>query len=386
MLDFDYSIPTEVYFGTNKIQRIAKEIKKYGNRILFVYGQGSINKIGLYDEIVKILNDNGIIYEELSGVKPNPRIDSVRKGIEICKQNNLEFILAVGGGSVIDCAKAISAGFYYKGDPWDIFLRKAHVLESLPLGSVLTLAATGSEMNGNSVVSNTDTKQKLVISSDLLRPKFSVLDPNYTLSVPNNQTAAGVVDIFSHIIEQYFSPVKEAFLQDRMAEGILKTCIKYGPIALKEPENYEARANLLWAGSLALNGLLSYGKIGDWATHYIEHEVSAIYDVTHGVGLAILTPHWMEYVLNDSTAYKFKEYSRNVWGVEVSNPIMVSKEGINKTKEFFNSLGMPSTLQEIGVEEGSLKEMAKKAATFGELGSFQKLNKDDILSILKNAF
>ncbi|MCK5491862.1 MAG: iron-containing alcohol dehydrogenase, partial [Candidatus Omnitrophica bacterium] len=249
-----------------------------------------------------------------------------------------------------------------------------------------TLAATGSEMNGNSVVSNADTKEKLVISSDLLRPRFSVLDPTYTFSVPQNQTAAGVVDIFSHVLEQYFSPIKEAFLQDRLAEAILKTCIKYGPIALKEPENYESRATLLWVSSLALNGLLSYGKIGDWATHYIEHEVSAIYDVTHGVGLAILTPHWMEYVLKESTTNKFYEYAKNVWGVEGSNLNKVSQEGIIKTKEFFYSLGMPSTLQEIGVKQDSLEEMAKKAIIFGDLGSFQKLNKDDILNILKNSF
>ncbi len=386
MLDFNYYIPTEVFFGRNKIGMIGKEINKYGNRILLVYGQESIKINGLYNEIIKILNDNGIVYKELSGVKPNPRIDSVRKGIEICKQNDLEFILAVGGGSVIDCAKAISAGFYYKGEPWDLFLRKAQILNGLPLGCVLTLAATGSEMNGNSVVSNADTKEKLVISSDLLRPRFSVLDPTYTFSVPQNQTAAGVVDIFSHVLEQYFSPIKEAFLQDRLAEAILKTCIKYGPIALKEPENYESRATLLWVSSLALNGLLSYGKIGDWATHYIEHEVSAIYDVTHGVGLAILTPHWMEYVLKESTTNKFYEYAKNVWGVEGSNLNKVSQEGIIKTKEFFYSLGMPSTLQEIGVKQDSLEEMAKKAIIFGDLGSFQKLNKDDILNILKNSF
>ncbi len=207
--------------------------------------------------------------------------------------------------------------------------------KALPIGTVLTFAGTGSEMNGNAVISNEETVEKLAIHHDILRPRFSILDPTYTFSVPSNQTAAGTVDIFSHILEQYFSPTKDAFVQNRIAEGLLKTCIKYGPIAVAEPTNYEARAQLMWASSLALNGLLGYGRISDWATHGIEHALSAVYDVTHGVGLAILTPHWMEYVLNDETRDKFVEYARNVWQIEGTNDVVIGKKRNRKNKRIF---------------------------------------------------
>jgi len=386
MLDFEYSIPTKVFFGKEKIEELAGEIKKYTNRVLFAYGGGSIKMSGLYDKISKILEGNKIVYKELSGIKPNPRIESVREGIKICREHKLGLILAVGGGSVIDCAKAVAAGFYYRGDSWDLYSKRIQPEEALPLGTVLTIAAAGSEMNGNSVISNEATQEKLVVASSLLRPKFSILDPAYTFTVPGEQTAAGVVDIFSHILEQYFSLVKGSFVQDRLAEALLKTCIEYGSLAIAEPKNYEARANLMWASSLALGGLLSYGKTGDWSTHYIEHEVSAIYDITHGVGLAIILPHWMEYVLDEERLYKFIEYARGAWGIEGESSFATARKGIEKTREFFKTLGMPGSLREAGVSGDRLEEMAQKATAHGELGSFRKLQRGDVLKILKAAF
>jgi alcohol dehydrogenase YqhD (iron-dependent ADH family) len=387
MLDFNYAISTKIFFGKNKIERLGEELKPYGKNILFVYGGGSIKKNGLYDSVTNIFTRNSIVYHELPGVQPNPRITSVRQGIKLCREQNIECIIAVGGGSVIDCAKTIAAGVYHKEDPWDLFLLgDSTIKKTLPIGTILTLAGTGSEMNGNAVISNEETEQKLAIHSDLLRPRFSILDPTYTFTVPKNQTAAGTVDIFSHILEQYFSPTKDAFVQNRIAESLLITCIHYGPIALTEPTNYEARAQLMWTSSLALNGLLGYGKITDWATHGIEHAVSAAYDVTHGAGLAILTPYWMEYVLSEETTDKLVEYAQNVWRIKGGNDLIVARKGIEKTREFFTSLGMPKTLRDVGIQENKLEGMAEKTVLYGDIGKFKKLGKNDVLMILKNAF
>ena len=387
MLDFTYAVSTKILFGRNTIDRLDSEIERYADRILFVYGGGSIKNIGLYDSILKILEKGDIESVELSGVQPNPRITIVRQGIQLCKDNNLEFILAAGGGSVIDCAKTIAAGMFYEGDPWDLFrLGDSTIRAALPIGTVLTFAGTGSEMNGNAVISNEETEQKLAIHNDFLRPRFSILDPSYTFTVPKDQTAAGSVDIFSHVLEQYFSPTKDAFLQDRLAESMLKTCIKYGPIVLNEPQNYEARAQLMWTSSVALNGLLGYGKITDWATHGIEHAVSAAYDVTHGVGLAILTPYWMEYVLSEETLSKFIDYAHNVWSMEEKNDLATAKKGIEKTREFFTSLGMPARLRDLGVQESKLADMAEKTVLYGPVGKLKKLGINDVLAILNNAY
>ncbi len=386
MLDFDYNVSTKILFGRGRIEDVATEIKQYSDKILLAYGRSHIKKSGLYDKVVKILKENAIGYEELSGIQPNPRLRSVVEGVSLCRSNKLGFILAVGGGSVIDCAKAIAGGVSYQGDPWDFFSKDAEITKSLPLGAVLTLAASGSEANGYSVISNEETKQKFAAGSDILRPKFSILDPTYTFGLPPEQTAAGVVDIYVHVLEQYFSLVSAAFLQDRLAEAVLKTCLNYGPIAIKEPENYEARANIMWASSLALCGLLGYGKVGDWSTHALEHAVSAVYDVTHGIGLAIIAPYWMEYVLSVSTVYKFAEYAKNLWGLEGQDKFKLAKEAIAKTGNFFNSLGMPARLREVGVKESDLKHLASQATYFGAVGEFKKLETADCLKILKAAF
>ena len=232
MLNFNYSIPTKIFFGDGQIEVLGNEIKKYGSKVLLVYGKGSIKKTGIYDEVVNILKSNNIEYWELAGVDPNPRITSVREGIKICREEGIDFILPIGGGSSIDCAKVIAAGYYYEGDPWDFLIKKAKVEKALPLGAILTLSATGSEMDAGAVITNMETNQKLSVGHPSMAPKFSILDPTYTFTVPKSQTAAGVADIMSHIFESYFSRTKEAYLQDRMAEALLKTCIKYGKIAL----------------------------------------------------------------------------------------------------------------------------------------------------------
>lgn len=384
MLNFVYSIPTRIFFGRNQIESLPEQVKRYGTSVLLVYGGGSIKKSGLYDKIIELFQVCGISYWELPGVEPNPKIASVRKGIEICRTNGIELILAVGGGSAIDCAKAVGAGFYYEGDAWDIVADPRKITKVLPIACVLTISATGSEMDAGAVISNPETKEKLGTGHKDMAPRFSILDPTYTFSVPKNQTAAGTADIMSHVFEVYFSKTKKAYLQDRMAEAVLKTCIHYGPKALEEPDNYEARANLMWASSLAINGLLSYGKETEWTVHAMEHELSAFYDITHGIGLAILTPNWMEYALNEQTVDKFVEYAANVWMIEVGeDKFAVARLAIQRTSEFFMGLGLPSSLHEIGITDDKFVVMAQQATRKWKLGHFKPLEMQDVLNIYK---
>lgn len=390
MFNFVFDIPVKILFGKDAIQGLSDEILKYGKRVLLCYGRSSIKKIGLYDAVTKQLKSKDIFYAELSGISPNPRIEEVEQGIALVRQYKLDFILPIGGGSSIDCAKTIAAGAGYAGETWDIVTRKVSVTAVLPLGTVLTLAATGSEMNCGAVITNTKTKEKLAFELPFLMPKFSVMDPCYTFSVPKEHTAAGTADIMSHTFESYFSLNDGAFLQDRFAEAVLKTCIHYGPIALKEPENYEARANLMWAGTWAINGLLTSGKMTMWSVHPIEHELSAFYDITHGIGLAILTPHWMRHVLNDNTVYKFAEYGINVWGLsQGADPYKTAHDAIDKTTEFFASLDLPATLREVGIGEEHLEEMANAAVLHRSrkriIKGFQALTAADVLAIYKAA-
>ena len=385
MKNFNFMAPTKILFGKNKVNELAGELKGYKN-ILFAYGSGSIRKNGLYDKVVDQLEKAGVGFWELSGIQPNPRLDSVKEGVEICRKNNVDFILAVGGGSVIDCCKAVAASVPYDGDPWDFTVRKAEIKDPLPLGTVLTLAATGTEMNGNAVISRDDTKEKRALGSDLLRPKFSILDPTLTFTVNRWQTSAGAVDIMSHIFEQYFTPDRGTYVQDAIAEAILRTCIEYGPRALDNPEDYEARANLMWSSSLALNGLTVTGKMaGDWATHQMEHELSAVNDLTHGAGLAILFPVWMEYVLDERRAFKFAQMARNVFGITGSDDMEAAKKGIEAVREFFASLEMPSTLAEVGIAPEHFDHMAKQACKFGPIGVFKRLGPKQVKEIFERA-
>ncbi len=386
MKNFNFDTSTEILFGKGKVMEVIPRIKKLSYRLLLAYGGGSIKKIGLYDEVVQLLKSDEIDFIELSDIKPNPRISSVREGIRLCREHKLEFILAVGGGSVLDCCKAIAAGFYYNGDPWSFMIGKAVIKKALPVGAILTLAATGSEMNGNAVISNQETLEKRAMISPLLRPVFSVLDPEYTYTVNKWQTAAGITDIMSHIFEFYFTPDIGTHVQDALAESLMKVCIECGPVAINQPRNYEARANILWASTLALNGLLGAGKNqGDWASHAIEHEISAIYDLTHGAGLSIVFPAWMNYVLEKDNAWKFAKMARNTWNIADKNDISAAKKGIIAVQNFFSSLGMPVKLKEVDIDDTHLIEMGKKACKFGSIGVMKSLSAEDVTAILRNA-
>ena len=386
MKNFMYYTPTKVHFGKGKISKLHDEILKLGKNVLLVYGGNSIKRNGIYDQVMEQLNDPEINVFELSGVEPNPRIGSARDGARICKANDVDVVLAVGGGSVIDCSKLIAAAACYDGDPWDLVLKNSKIKDVLPIVSVLTLSATGSEMDGFAVISNMETNDKLGMGSLKFKPRVSILDPEYTYTVPAGQTAAGTADIMSHTLETYFHNEEGAFIQDRMAEDILKTCIKYGPVAVKEPENYEARANLMWSSSLAINGLISCGSDVGWTVHPMEHELSAFYDITHGVGLAILTPHWMRYVLSDDTVDKFAEYAVNVWGIEESDDkFEMANKAIDKTKELFDEMGIPQTLSELGIDEEYFDKMAENASHRGVKKGYVSLTKEDVIKIYKMA-
>ncbi len=383
MNNFTYSIPTKVHFGKGQIAHL-DELKDSGNKVLLVYGGGSIKRAGIYDRALEILQEAGLTVLELSGVEPNPRIESVRKGVEICKKEKIDMILSIGGGSVIDCGKVIAAGACSEEDAWELVLHPEKIKAALPLYCVLTLAATGSEMDGAAVISDLEKQEKWVTASESMKPVMAVMDPEYTFSVSRKQTAAGTADIISHIFENYFTSVKAADVQARFAEGLLKTCFHYGPVALKNPEDYDARANLMWASSMAINGLIQYGAEVAWCVHPMEHELSAFYDITHGEGLAILTPHWMEFALNENTADKFADYGRNVWGIQAEDNMEISREAIRRTKEFFKEMGLPATLTEVGIDRTYFDIMAEKAEA-GCQGSFVELKKEDIISIFENA-
>lgn len=384
MKNFDFHVPTKILFGKNAILQLKDEMKNHHN-ILLVYGGGSIKKSGLYDEVYKLLNDKNII--ELSGVEPNPRVTSVNEGARLCKKHNVDAILAVGGGSVLDCSKVIAGASKLDCDAWDIVKRKVTVKECLPIYTILTLSATGSEMNGGAVISNLDTKEKIGVGSELFIPTCSVLDPTYTMSVSKYQTAAGTCDIFSHIIEVYFDNRLDAFVSDKIAEGLLKTVIKYGEIAYNEPNNYEARANLMWTSSLAINSLIECGKENNaWSCHPMEHSLSAYYDITHGVGLAILTPRWMEYILDESTIDRFVAYGRNVFDIKDEDKWVVAKKAIEETKNFFyKRLNVASSLKEVNIDETYFLEMATKACNKdGVINGFKTLTIQDVVNIYKN--
>ncbi|RKP51658.1 iron-containing alcohol dehydrogenase [Cohnella endophytica] len=380
---FELYNPTKLVFGADKVSRLGELVEPYGKRVLLVYGGGSIKKSGLYDDVISQLNEIKAIVHELSGIEPNPRLTTVNKGIEICRAEKIEFVLAVGGGSVLDAAKAIAAGALYDGDVWDFTIRQAVIQEALPIGTVLTLAATGSEMNGNAVISNWETKEKRGLGSKHVYPQFSILDPKLTYSVPRNQTVNGIVDIMSHVFEQYFSLTTDIPLQERFAESILLTVIENGEKALEDGTDYDARANLLLAGTYALNGTLPNGVTTDWATHGIEHEVSAIYDIAHGAGLAIIFPNWMKYVYKERVG-KFARYAERVWGIDPAGKSEdeLAIAGIEATRAYFTRIGAPATLGELDIDGQHLDRMADEATRFGPIGTFKQLNKDDVVNIL----
>lgn len=384
MQNFIYYNPTKLIFGKGQLEQLASEISPFGKKVLLVYGGGSIKRSGLYNQVIEQLNKMEAVVHELPGVEPNPRISTVRKGVEICKNEGIEFLLAVGGGSVIDCTKAIAAGAKYDGDAWDLVTKKAMVQAALPLGTVLTLAATGSEMNAGSVITNWETQEKYGWGSPLVFPKFSILDPTFTKTVPKNHTIYGMVDMMSHVFEQYFHNVENTHLQDRMCEGVLKTVIETAPKLINDLQNDAYRETILYNGTIALNGMLAMGARGDWATHNIEHAVSAIYDIPHAGGLAILFPNWMKHTLSVNPG-RFKQLAVRVFDVDPEGKTdeEVALEGIAKLRAFWSSLGAPTRLADYQIDDSNLELMADKAMAYGEFGNFKKLNKEDVLAILK---
>jgi alcohol dehydrogenase len=384
MNTFTFYNPTKLIFGKGQVEQLKELVPQYGKKVLLVYGGGSIKRNGLYDEVISILNNIDAEVHELPGVDPNPRLSSVREGVEICKENDIDFLLAVGGGSVIDCTKAIAAGAKYDGDAWDLVTKKAFAHEALPFGTVLTLAATGSEMNAGSVITNWDTQEKYGWGSPVTFPQFSILDPVNTFTVPKNHTVYGMVDMMSHVFEQYFNDATNTPLQDRMCESTLRTVIEAAPKLLNDLENYELRETILYSGTIALNGMLQMGYRGDWASHNIEHAISAVYDIPHAGGLAIIFPNWMKHNLKVNPA-RFAQMAERVFDVDPTGKTEeeTALEGISKLREFWSSIGAPSSLADYDIDDSKLDVMADKAMVNGEFGNFNKLNKQDVLAILR---
>ncbi len=391
MNNFDYENRTRIIFGKDKQKMIGQLIKPYADKILFHYGGESIKQSGLYEEVVASLSAAGVEVIELGGVKPNPRLSMVYEGIRLCREHRIHFVLAVGGGSVIDSAKAIALGVPYDGDVWDYYLTKKQPDQVLDLAAILTLPATGSESSDSSVLSNEEHQLKMGFSSDKIRPLFSIMNPELFYTLPENQVANGVCDMMSHILERYFTNTTHTDVTDGLCESTLKVIMKNAEILRKDSRNYDAWAEIAFAGTIAHNGLLGLGRAQDWACHKMEHELSAIYDVAHGAGLAVMTPSWMRYV-NQTNRNMFLQFAVNVMGVEASfrEPEAIVKEGIDKLERFFVSLGLPVTLSELGIDESNFERMAKKATWFTEdketpIGGFQKLNWRDIVEIYRLA-
>ncbi len=386
MYNFTFQNTTKIYFGEDQLAHLGQELKTYGNRVLVTYGGGSIKKIGLYDKVMDALRKAGLTVFELSGIEPNPRHTTVNRGADLCKKENIDVLLAVGGGSTIDCTKVIAASAFYEGDSWDLVTRKAPVTKALPIFSILTLSATGSEMDSGGVISNMNTNEKYGLIHPLLQPKVSFLDPTVTYSVNAFQTACGGADIMSHVFDVfYFTKSPKLDMIDRVMEDVIKTVVKYAPIAIKEPTNYEARANLMWASSWALNGFLQTGGAQAASCHAMEHELSAYYDITHGLGLAILTPRWMKYILDETTAPDFKKFGVNVFGIDIALSDMEGAEkAISALSEFlFETLGLQSTLTEIGIDETHFKAMAKNACGSNVLQGYRALTPEDVENIYR---
>ena len=384
--NFIFNVPTKVYFGENQLSNLARELKKFGNRVLVTYGGGSIKKNGLYDKVMTELNTAGMTVFELGGIEPNPNYTSINEGAAICKKEKVDVLLAVGGGSTIDATKGIASAAFYDGDAWDLCNGTARTDQFLPIIAIVTIAATGSEMDGGAVISNKETHEKKGLGSEKLIPKVAFLNPTITYGVSKFQTACGSVDIMSHLFDTgYFSFNNDLELLDSFMEAQLRTIIKYTPIALAEQENYDARANLMWASSLALCGLMQGGKRVAPSVHMMEHELSGYYDITHGLGLAILTPRWMKYILNKQTAPKFYQFGVNVFGIDPSmDKVLVAEKSIELLSDFFfKTLGLQSTLTDLGIDETNFETMAESACRGGVLQGFVPLNKQDIINIYK---
>ena len=388
MLDFNFYSPTEFVFGKGRESECGALVKKYGgSRVLIHYGGGSAVKSGLIDRVKASLAGSGVTFFELGGVQPNPRDTLVYKGIELCRSEGIDFILAVGGGSTIDSSKAIAVGAVYDGDFWDHYCGKATIEKALPVGTVLTIAAAGSEGSGNSVITKEEGMLKRGAGSDLIRPKFSVLDPALTQTLPAYQTACGATDIMAHVFERYFTNTREVEITDRLCEAVLLTMVKETPRVIKDPDNYEARANIMWAGMVAHNNILGVGRQQDWNSHGLEHELSGLYDVAHGAGLAVIMPAWMEYV-HKHDVMRFCQMATRVFGCNMNyaDPEATALEGIKAFRSFLRSIGMPINFGELGADEKDIPTLVEKLGVGdGKRAGFVELDKNDVEAIYRIA-
>lgn len=389
MLTFDWYNNTKVFFGEGKVKKLSELVRNYKS-VLLVYGHGSVFKNGAYNDVMQQLKTTNIKITTLDKVTPNPRYESVLQGVKLCKENNVDLILPVGGGSAIDCGKAIALATNYDGNFWETVRKHQtdEIKNAIDIGAVVTLAATGSEMNGYAVISNPETNEKLSLSAKCILPKFAILDPTYTFTLPKYQIACGVVDSFSHCLEQLFSVEKTAIVGDSLLIGMMWTLKTITAKLMQKEINETAYANLMWTATLATNGIPNLGKSSDWATHLIEHAVSGYYDVTHAVGLAVLFPYWMEYILDEDNYDRFYLLG-SIFDIQAENndnPQEICREVIKKVREYFTSLGMPSTLTEIGVKKEDITQLAAAAVMdLKVIGSIRKLSKEDVEQILKSA-
>lgn len=377
MNNFDFYSPTYFIFGKDREKECGAYVKKYGGtKVLIHYGGGSVIKSGLLDRVKKSLMEENISFVELGGAKPNPRSGLVYEGIELCKKEKVDFVLAVGGGSAIDSAKAIAIGAPYDGDFWDFFSGKGQPQKALPVGTILTISAAGSEGSPHSVITHENGMYKRGAGSDLMRPVFSILNPALTMTLPPYQIACGATDIMAHVCERYFTNTRNVDVTDRLCEAILLTMIKEVPKAVKNPQDYEAQANIMWAGMVAHNNIVGVGREQDWNSHDLEHELSALYDVAHGAGLAVIMPAWMKYVMSHDVM-RFAQFATRVWGCEMDfeNPENTALEGINRFKGFLSSIGMPTNFKQLGAKEEDIPEMVEKWSKGNVPHGFVKIDK-----------
>ncbi len=385
MKNFEFQNPTKILFGRGAEEKVGDEVAAYSKNILLHFGGGSIKASGLYDRVIASLKKAGITWIELGGVKPNPRLSLVYEGIKLCKEHKLGLILAVGGGSVIDSAKAIAMGSVIQGDVWDFYLGKGTPVDALPVGTVLTIPAAGSEASTATVITNEKGWLKRGVDSDMVYPRFSILNPELAFSLPKFQVACGAADIMAHLMERYFTNVDHVEFTDRLLEATMKTLISQVPLVLSNPQDYDAWAELMWAGTIAHNNLLNTGRVGDWASHMIEHEISGIYDVAHGAGLAVVFPAWMKHVLQHDLN-RFVQWSVRVWNVEMDffDPEAVARTGIEKMEAFFQSIGLGTQLADLGIQDDRIDEMAGKCTDGNTrtVGNFVKLDREAVKKIL----
>lgn len=392
MKDFKYYTPTEVIFGEKSEEKVARLVKKYGGtKVLVHYGGQSAIKSGLLDKVCGLLSDEGIEFFKLGGVVPNPRLSKVYEGIELCRKEGIDFILAVGGGSVIDSAKAIACGVPFEGDVWDFYLGKLHAEVCLPVASVLTIPAAGSEMSESSVITNEDGGVKLGYSNDITRPKFAIMNPVRTFTLPPYQTAAGVTDMIMHTMERYFTHDDDMTLTTEVAEAVMRTLMDSVFAVLKNPEDYRHRAQIMWGGSIAHNGLTGCGVADDWATHQLEHELSGMFDVTHGAGLAAVWPSWARYVYKENVN-RFVRFAVNVMGVsnDFTDPEGTALKGIEAMERFYHAIGMPINIHELigrDITDDEIKEMVRKCSRDykSTQGCFKVLDHSDMEAIYRMA-